>query len=204
MAEVGSEIDKGVAEPAPKKSSWFDSKLQALIAFVQSKKDHSVVNTTGEGEDQGDMGTCCSAQKQSNELSAKYSWEQKTLRDNLTKFDKTVSHAAIVSYSDGELRAVSPETFRPNRQGIKDILNALKGDVTGLAENGINLGGGTNLCTPGKLEEGAAIFGADTDGGGCTVFVTKETALIVVYARDPAPTNRLAREVADYMVENDK
>eukprot|EP00914_Ancora_sagittata_P014581 GHVO01028532.1.p1 GENE.GHVO01028532.1~~GHVO01028532.1.p1 ORF type:complete len:153 (-),score=28.96 GHVO01028532.1:226-684(-) len=152
------------------------------------------------------MGPCCSAQKKkSDELSpTKYGWEQKCLRDNLTKFDKTVSHAAVVSYSDGELRAVSPKTFRPDRQGIKDILNALKGDVTGLAENGINLGGGVNLCTPGKLEEGKSIFGADSSGGGCTVFVTKECALIVVYAKDPAPTNRLALEVAEYMQENDK
>lgn len=85
--------------------------------------------------------------------------------------------------------------------GIKNIIHAFDGDVGGLAENGIDLGGGTKLSTPGKLED-KVIYGADGQGGGCTIIKTKECLLIVVYDADPAPTNRLALEVAEYMEED--
>ena len=58
---------------------------------------------------------------------------------------------------------------------VKHILAALNGDTAGIAEEGIALGGGTNVCTPGKLDAGKAIYGSDGKGGGCAIFKTKET-----------------------------
>ena len=51
-----------------------------------------------------------------DELPSKYHWEQKTLEDNVFKSGK-VTHAAIVSLKDGELRAATPRDFRPHPKG---------------------------------------------------------------------------------------
>ncbi len=86
--------------------------------------------------------------------------------------------------------------------GIQDIVKALKdGDTSGLASRSINLGGGSRTNTPGKLDAGKAIYGSDGKGGGCTIFKSKVSILIVFYDADPAYATRLASEVAEHMQE---
>ena len=84
---------------------------------------------------------------------------------------------------------------------MSDILKALKGDTKGIAESGIVYGSGLPNQTPGKLDEGRAIYSTDGKGGGSVVFKTKECVLIVIYNSDPAPATRLASEVAEHMEE---
>lgn len=85
--------------------------------------------------------------------------------------------------------------------GVGDIIEALKGDTTDLADEGIKLGNGVPNMVPGKLDPGKAIYASDGSGGGCTIFKTKECVLIVVYKKDPAQATRLASEVAEHMEE---
>lgn len=145
-----------------------------------------------------DMGCCTSKNKGASD---KYVWEQRVLEDTVMKGGK-VSHAAIVSFSDAELRAATPRSFTPNKKALKDIVDALKGDTDGVS-GGISMGGGTKVVTPGKLDEGKAIYGTDGKGGGMTAFKSRHCVLIVHYDKDPAPATRLATEVAEYMEEND-
>lgn len=133
------------------------------------------------------------------ELPAKYEWEQNVMVNNVMKSEK-FTHAVIISVENGELRAAGPPDFRPNKKAIKHILAALKGDTAGIAEEGVNLGGGIDhVFTPGKLDEGKAIYCNDTLGGGCAIFKTKETVLIAVYPEKPAVSTRLAAEIAEYI-----
>merc|ERR1712226_611538 len=82
------------------------------------------------------------------ELPAKYEWEQNVMVNNVMKSEK-FTHAVIISVENGELRAAGPPDFRPNKKAIKHILAALKGDTAGIAEEGVNLGGGIDhVFTP--------------------------------------------------------
>lgn len=150
------------------------------------------------------MGNCCSSPcssgKKGEGLSDKYAWEQNVVDDTIMKTGH-VTHAAIVSFSDGELRAVAPRNFRPNKKGVKTILDALKGDTSGIAQDSIVLGGGTKVNTAGKLDAGKAIYGSDGKGGGCTIFKSQTSVLVVFYDDNPAQATRLASEVAEYMEE---
>jgi len=171
-----------------------DSK-QENSAGVTDKSDKSDVDKLTD-----EMGSCCSSER-SGKPSSDYAWEQKLMVDKLLKPGK-LFRAAIVSLSDGELRASGPKEFRPDPKGVQDIIKALEGDTSGIAENMINLGGGCPLITPGKVDPGKAIYGADGQGGGCAIFKTKECVLIAVYRSKPAESTRLASEVAEYMEED--
>ena len=50
------------------------------------------------------------------ELPDKYQWEQNVMEKNVMK-SGNFSHAAIVSVTNGELRAVGPRDFRPAKKG---------------------------------------------------------------------------------------
>ena len=81
-------------------------------------------------------------------------------------------------------------------------MRALKdNDTEGLATRSINLRRGSRPNIPGKLDVGKAIYGRDDKGGGCAIFKTQVSILIVFYETDAAYAMRLAREVADHMEE---
>lgn len=85
---------------------------------------------------------------------------------------------------------------------MKDILDALKGDTSGLAERSLALGGGTEVCSPGKLDEGKAIYASDGKDGGAAVFKAKECVLILFYEHNTNSATTLGSEVALFMAEN--
>ncbi|KAI0230744.1 hypothetical protein LSAT2_018893 [Lamellibrachia satsuma] len=138
--------------------------------------------------------------KKGEKPGVKYPWEQNLMDETLMKQGK-LTHAVIVSYSDCEIRAVAPANFSPSQEGLRHIVVALKGDMSGLAAHGIALGSGTDACTPGKIDSGKAIYASNGDGGGCVTFKSAECVLVGVYEKDPAAATRLCSEVAEHMTE---
>jgi hypothetical protein len=136
-----------------------------------------------------------------------FRWETDLLEQKLMG-SGFVTHAAIVSCEDGKPKATCPKDFVPDLQGIQDILAALNGDASNIAERGIILGTGTTSSlgpfTPGKMDEGKAIYAGNGQGGGCTVYKTKSSVLITVHDKNPDVAIRQTSEVAEFMVENDR
>ena len=73
--------------------------------------------------------------------------------------------------------------------------------MSGLAAHGVDLGDGTDACTPGKIDSGKAIYASSGSGSGCVVFKSAECVLVGFYKEDPASATRLCSEVAEHMRE---
>ena len=80
-----------------------------------------------------------------------------------------------------------------------NIIAALEGNTTKLAEEGMMLGPGCLPGIPGKLDAGKAIYGTDGKEGGTDAFRSKTNLLIGSYVVRPAASTRLLRKTAQYM-----
>lgn len=116
----------------------------------------------------------------------------------------TVTTAITVSYPDGKVRAVVPETFQPDPVSIKDLVNAFKGRSKNLLKRFIQLGPDFPTYVPGKMIDGRVLY-CMVDGdksGGCVVVRTRSCLLIATYDSYPEASARIVEDTAQYMIEN--
>ena len=132
-----------------------------------------------------------------SELNPEYNEERELLRDVLMSTGM-ISHSAIICMKDKTLQAHGPDDFIPNPDNVSDIIRAFHGDIMGLADNGVDLGGGLPIYIPGKILEGR-IACSDGLGGGCVLYDTKLSVIIVVFQKDVAVATRLGFKVADHL-----
>lgn len=129
-------------------------------------------------------------------------WDLEFLENKTSKWD-FVTHAAIFAFHSGKLKAAVPNSFSPNATGVNDIISALKGDTSGLEQRSVALGSQTPVCTPGKIDNGKAIYCSDSRGeGGCIAIKTKESLLVVFYSGNADTALTLTSEMAEFMEEN--
>ena len=129
--------------------------------------------------------------------------EERELLNDVLMSTGMISHCAIVCMKDESVQAVGPAEFEPNPENITDIIRAFNGDIMGLAENGVDLGCGLPIYVPGKILEGR-IACSDGKGGGCVLYETKLSLIIVVFQKDVAVATRLGFKVADHLRKIDR
>ena len=78
------------------------------------------------------------------------------------------------------------------------------GPPKAIAEDGLYLGKGCAIGTPGKLDDGKAIYGTDGGEGGTDAFVAEKSLMIGCYIARPAASTRLLRKAAQYMEDQHK
>jgi len=131
-----------------------------------------------------------------------YQWEQDLVDKTLIKSGR-IAKAAIVGMTDKALRAWSPADFIPENQTVDDLIACFEGDMSGLIERCINLGGGTSMFTPGKLNP-RSLYGTDGQGNGVCIYRTNTALMIIVYEgrANSSAASTLGIEAADHMRDN--
>lgn len=156
----------------------------------------------------GDMG-CCNCKENASKPETKqfanplqYQWEQDLIDKTLIGSGR-IAKAAIVGFDDKALRAWAPADFIPQNQTLEDLADCFNGDTSGLIERCINLGGGTNMFMPGKLNP-RSLYGTDGQGNGVCIYKTNTSLLIIVYEgrSNSSAASTLGIEAADHMRDN--
>ena len=131
-----------------------------------------------------------------------YQWEQDLIDKTLIGSGR-IAKAAIVGLTDKALRAWSPADFIPQNQSVEDLIDCFNGDTSGLIERCINLGGGTCMFMPGKLNP-RSLYGTDGQGNGVCIYRTNACLLIIVYEgrANSSAASTLGIEAADHMRDN--
>ena len=91
--------------------------------------------------------------------------------------------------------------------GVKDILEAFKGDTSAIAENGIRISDKLPVYIPGKMDKGKAIYATaaqeddESPPHGCVIMKSKETVVVATYEGNVEAATRLIGEVTDRIQE---